>query len=297
MADESRATTIATTSEQGDVTDTSKDISITPSPEQDAVADVATETTTVVPFAQVIVESKVKASSSKASSLSGFESGSDNSGSESESEDTDKKENCKKEEGSQDKERVQRVDQVWSKKSRKYRYKPTPESDEKSGQASHVVLKVRRLIDHHGYPYETQIDIKSALLRDTLADIFAGIEGLRLNGSPPSSTSELMFHSRVGLAERVKTEEAKSTPGTALIDELGVALQYIAQDHAVTQASLKSLSEHEEITFKLLWAIFPPGIRQGPRWIVERKSWCRQDVDSRSYCGSHGATLVHALST
>ena len=122
-----------------------------------------------------------------------------------------------------------------------------------------MVLKVRRIIDDNGRPHKTEIEIKGKLLRNTLAEMFAGISGMELNQSPPVITPEHLFHARLGLAERVKTEQAKETPEVALIDELNVVLQYIAEDHAATQATLDSLSEHDKLTFDLLWAIFPPG--------------------------------------
>jgi hypothetical protein len=161
----------------------------------------------------------------------------------------------------QSKERIQRLDQLYSKKKRQTYFVPTPKSSaevEKPGQVSHVVLKVRRIICDKGFPTGTEIDIKSSLLKDALADIFEGIEGLQLNETPPIISPELLFHAREGLASRVNAEEAKETPNKALVDELGVALQYIAQDYESTQASLASLSEHEEVTFDLLWALFPP---------------------------------------
>ncbi|OAL05850.1 P-loop containing nucleoside triphosphate hydrolase protein [Phaeosphaeriaceae sp. SRC1lsM3a] len=159
------------------------------------------------------------------------------------------------------KERIQRLDQLYSKKKRQTYFVPTPKSNvevEKPGQVSHVVLKVRRIICDKGFPTGTEIDIKSTLLKDALADIFDGIEGLQLNETPPIISPELLFHAREGLAARVEAESAKKAPNKALVEELGVALQYIAQDYASTQASLTSLAEHDEITFDLLWALFPP---------------------------------------
>src|SRR5205814_1507769 len=111
------------------------------------------------------------------------------------------------------------------------------------GQISHVVLKVRRIICDKGFPTGTEIDIKSTLLKDALAEIYEGIEGLQLNESPPVITPELLFHARDGLADRIKNEELKPNPNKALVDELGVALEYISHDYASTQATLASLSE------------------------------------------------------
>lgn len=185
------------------------------------------------------------------------------------------------------KERIQRLDQLYSKKKRQTYFVPTPKStveNDKPGQTSHVVLKVRRIICDKGFPTGIEIDIKSELLKDALSEIFEGIEGLKLNESPPNITPELLFHARQGLHERVKAEEAKSTPNKAYIDELGVALQYIAQDYAPTQASLASLAEHGEITFDLLWALFPPNTT-----VYTKNNLLRQHQILKLQKGEYGA--------
>jgi hypothetical protein len=171
------------------------------------------------------------------------------------------KSKAKKEASTQNKEHIQRLDQLYSKNKRQTLFVPTPKTTDeggKPGQASHVVLKVRRIICDKGFPVGTEIDIKSSRLKDALAKIFEGIEGLQLNESPPVITPELLFHAWGRLAELVKTEESKPSPDKTLVDELRVALQYIAEDYTSTQATLDSLSEHDEITFDLLWTVFPP---------------------------------------
>jgi hypothetical protein len=163
----------------------------------------------------------------------------------------------------QNNERIQRLDQLYSKNKRQTLFVPTlktTDEGEKPGQVSHVVLKVRRIICDKGFPVGTEVDIKSSRLKNALAKIFEGLEGLQLNESPPIITPELLFHGWGRLAELVKTEESKPSPDKTLVDELRVALQFIAEDYASTQATLDSLSEHEEITFDLLWTVFPPNI-------------------------------------
>jgi hypothetical protein len=187
----------------------------------------------------------------------------------------------------QSKERIQRLDQLYSKKKRQTYFVPTPKSTvevEKPGQVSHVVLKVRRIICDKGFPTGIEIDIKSTLLKDALADIFDGIEGLQLNETPPIISPELLFHAREGLASRVKAEEAKETPNKAVVDELGVALQYITQDYASTQASLDSLSEHDEISFDLIWALFPPNTT-----VYTKNNLLREDQVCKLQKGEYGS--------
>jgi hypothetical protein len=120
------------------------------------------------------------------------------------------------------------------------------------------VLKVRRIICDKGFPTGIEIDIKSTLLRDVLGGIFEGIEGLKLNESPPIASPELLFYASNELKERVQREEAKEKPNKALIDEVNVALQFVAEDYGSTMDSLASLAVHSEITFDLLWTLFPP---------------------------------------
>jgi hypothetical protein len=97
----------------------------------------------------------------------------------------------------QNQERIQRLDQLYSKEKRKTHFVSTPKSDiEHASQASHVVLKVRRIICDKGFPSGTEIDIKSELLENALSDIFEGVEGLQLNETPPvvSTYNELIVY-------------------------------------------------------------------------------------------------------
>ena len=70
-----------------------------------------------------------------------------------------------------------------------------------------------------------------------------------------------MFHARQGLRNRVEAEKEKPIPNKTLVDELGVALEYISSDYALTIESLSSLAKHDEITFDLLWTLFPPNAK------------------------------------
>jgi hypothetical protein len=90
------------------------------------------------------------------------------------------------------KERIQRLDQLYSKKKRQTYFVSTPRSNVEHGradQASHVVLKVRRIICDKGFSSGTEIDIKSNLLKNALTHIFEGVEGLQLNETPPVAST------------------------------------------------------------------------------------------------------------
>ncbi|KAF1954563.1 P-loop containing nucleoside triphosphate hydrolase protein [Byssothecium circinans] len=88
--------------------------------------------------------------------------------------------------------------------------------------------------------------------------MFEEARGYNLNSTPPVATPELMFHARTGLKEKIDEESAKAKPDGELAGVLCAALQYFDEDFGSTLASLKSLTEQDEITFKLLWTLFPP---------------------------------------
>ena len=69
---------------------------------------------------------------------------------------------------------------------------------------------------------------------------------------------KLLFYALPSLTARINDEEAKDTPNKGLIDDISTALEFIDEDFGNTILSLASLSEHDEITFDLLWTLFPP---------------------------------------
>jgi DNA polymerase III delta prime subunit len=94
------------------------------------------------------------------------------------------------------------------------------------------------------------------------------------------------------LHERVESEKRKPTPNKALIDELGVAFDYIESDYASTIQSLSSLAKHDEITFDLLWTLFPPNakihtkdnfLRQQQVLKLRKGDYARRQNGSRYY--------------
>lgn len=81
--------------------------------------------------------------------------------------------------------RLLRVDQIYSRKDRQVHFvktaKPTPKPDRHGKTA----LVVRRIISKQGMVGGTEIDIKSELLGDLFLEIFADVEDIQLNKTPP----------------------------------------------------------------------------------------------------------------
>ncbi|KAF7954840.1 uncharacterized protein EAE97_000099 [Botrytis byssoidea] len=87
---------------------------------------------------------------------------------------------------------------------------------------------------------ETEVDIKSVLLKEVLLEIFDGVEGLSLNKTPPMCSPEILFHAKDALTSRKADEKEKDDPNQTLINDI------------------ESLLNNGEITFDLLWALMKP---------------------------------------
>jgi hypothetical protein len=133
---------------------------------------------------------------------------------------------------------------------------PTPKSDVRY-KTHHDVLKVRRIwSDGNRYVVRTTVDIMSDFLRGALFDIFKGAQ-VGVDGFKQRS-SELMLHARPGLQELLEKEKCKPNPNKELVEDLSVACQYIAEEFGSTMETLASLATDDQITFDLLWTLFPP---------------------------------------
>ncbi|KAI4248358.1 MAG: hypothetical protein LQ352_005929 [Teloschistes flavicans] len=175
--------------------------------------------------------------------------------------DTKKNEGEKKSETEAKERRLLRVDQIYSRKDRQVHFVKTAKAGlSKANQErfNKTVLVVRRIISKQGMVARTEVDVKSTLLRDVLLDINKDVEGLELHKSPPMADPELLFHSLRGLESRRKQEIEKSFPDHIMIEHLSIAIQFVYEDFGKRIADLESLLPHKEITYDLLWTIFPP---------------------------------------
>ncbi|KAL2037820.1 hypothetical protein N7G274_009545 [Stereocaulon virgatum] len=120
------------------------------------------------------------------------------------------------------------------------------------------VLVERRIINHKGQHTHTEVDVKSLALRDILIELNKDVEGLSLKKEPPLADPSLFFHSRSALKDRLSQEESRESPDSSIIADVTVALQYVEEEHGSNIASLERMLPDNEITWKLLWALFTP---------------------------------------
>ncbi|KAF2455506.1 hypothetical protein BDY21DRAFT_66848 [Lineolata rhizophorae] len=173
---------------------------------------------------------------------------------------TKKKQEGKKDGEKTNSQRLLRVDQIYSRKDRQTHFVKTAKSLNKAKQNrfNKTTLVVRRIITSKGMVGGIEVDIKSPGLKEVMANIYEGVEGLHLNKTPPMANPNHFFHALPGLAERRAEEAAKPTPDTTLLADLDIAIEYTLEDFGSDMANLRSLSEHGEITYDLVWALFPP---------------------------------------
>ncbi|KAI8277772.1 ATP-dependent zinc metalloprotease FtsH [Colletotrichum sp. SAR11_240] len=103
-------------------------------------------------------------------------------------------------------------------------------------KARKAVLRVRRLMDENGVHTKTEVDIKSKRISQVMQEINPDVESISLKKNPPVP----------------KDEE--------LISDLAETVKFADEDHATNIANLEPLLGAGEITWDLLWALFPPNI-------------------------------------
>ncbi len=71
-------------------------------------------------------------------------------------------------------------------------------------------------------------------------------------------TPEQIFWAVPGLQRKEEEESLKSSPDQQLIDDIGTALRFVEEDFHDRKKSLESMLEQKELSWDLLWMIFPP---------------------------------------
>lgn len=72
---------------------------------------------------------------------------------------------------------------------------------------------------------------------------------------------KMFFHAFAPLRARLDQEAAKSDPDKELMEDIATSLDFLEEEFASTVANLDSLLKHGDITYDLLWAIFPPQVQ------------------------------------
>ena len=88
----------------------------------------------------------------------------------------------------------------------------------------------------------------------------------------------MLFHSHDALAALLKTKDSNEPEDKPFIYEIEAALRYIREDFDSTFTSLSNLLPNRQITFPMLWALFPPNtmvygmdqLHNSRAWLIRR---------------------------
>ena len=84
----------------------------------------------------------------------------------------------------------------------------------------------------------------------------------------------MLFHARDALAALLETKDPKNAEDTSFIFEIEAGLRYIREDFDTTFTSLRNLLPNKQITYLVLWAIFPPNtIIYGIDQLLNPRAW------------------------
>jgi hypothetical protein len=158
-----------------------------------------------------------------------------------------------------------RVDQVYDMKIRDWKL---VESNQDAKDEFDCVFTVRRRLNWEGKYQETQVDIKSKVLRNCLQEVFKECKSISLVEDTPQVDPHTLFHYYDELKAYVKKElkpklkRAKKSKDkkvrTQQIAQCKLLLEYLDEDYNSVRKALKPMLKAGTITYDLVWALFKP---------------------------------------
>jgi hypothetical protein len=130
------------------------------------------------------------------------------------------------------------------------------------------VFTVRRRLNWEGKYQETQLDIKSKLLRNALQDVFKDCKSISLVEDIPQIDPHTLFHYydelKVYIKKTLKPKLKKAKKSKEQkrlkqqIAQCKLLLSYIDEDYTATRKALRPMLKAGTITYDLVWALFKP---------------------------------------
>ena len=158
-----------------------------------------------------------------------------------------------------------RVDQVYDMKIRDWKL---VESNTGQKDEFDCVFTVRRRLDWEGKYKETQVDIKSKVLRNALQEVFKECKSISLVEDTPQIDPHSLFHYYGEIKRYIKKtlkpklkKAKKSKLRKKIAQEVAqckLLLSYLDEDYDATRKALKPMLKASTITYDLVWALFKP---------------------------------------
>jgi hypothetical protein len=158
-----------------------------------------------------------------------------------------------------------RVDQVYDMKIHDWKL---VESNNDTKDEFDCLFTVRRRLNWEGKYQETQVDIKSKVLRNCLQEIFKDCKNISLVEDIPQLDPHTLFHYYDEIKTYVKTElktklkrarrSKEKKLRTAQLAQCKLLLKYLDEDFTSVRKALKPMLKAGTITYDLVWALFKP---------------------------------------
>ncbi|KAL1796015.1 hypothetical protein ACET3X_006239 [Alternaria dauci] len=158
-----------------------------------------------------------------------------------------------------------RVDQVFDMKIHDWKL---VESNSDQKDEFDCVFTVRRRLNWEGKYQETQLDIKSKLLRNALQDVFKDCKSISLVEDTPQIDPHTLYHyydelkAFVKKTLKPKLKKAKKTKDQKRlkqqIAQCKLLLSYVDEDYSAIRKALRPMLKAGTITYDLVWALFKP---------------------------------------
>jgi hypothetical protein len=158
-----------------------------------------------------------------------------------------------------------RVDQVYDMKIRDWKL---VESNKDTKDEFDCVFTVRRRLNWEGKYQETQVDIKSKVLRNCLQEVFKECKSISLVEDTPQLDPHTLFHyydeikaylkkelkPKLKRARKLKEKKLR----TQQVAQCKLLLKYLDEDYTAVRKALKPMLKAGTITYDLVWALFKP---------------------------------------
>ncbi len=158
-----------------------------------------------------------------------------------------------------------RVDQVWDTQVHDWKL---VESNADQKDEFDCVFTVRRIMNWEGKFRETQVDIKSKVLRHALQQVFKECKSISMVEDQPQVDPHTLYHyydeikTYVKKTLKPKLKKAKKSKSkkktTQEIAQCKLLLEYLDEDFEATRKALKPMLKAGTITYDLVWALFKP---------------------------------------
>ncbi|CAD6566684.1 MAG: hypothetical protein ASARMPREDX12_008793 [Alectoria sarmentosa] len=148
------------------------------------------------------------------------------------------------------------VSQVWDKDTYGRKLVDSLEdSSKKKDKYEEFIFVVRRQYDDRNMHFKIFIDVKSELLRDVLRKVLRGVPTVSLHGDKPEIRIEILFHF---LSQIESKRDIALLESDTMTQHLDLLVRFLQEHYASIIKTLPELLERGEMTFDLLWTLFPP---------------------------------------